>query len=101
METTIDTKSTITLFDRAHFSYKILFFDIVTTIGYALSPVMNKSLRAALVKICTISEGDSFLDHIITSDETWCHHYELESKRQSMEWRHVNSPSKKKFKVLP
>ena len=47
------------------------------------------------------SEGDSFLDRIITGDETWCHHYEPESKRQSMEWRHVNSPSKKKFKTLP
>jgi len=33
------------------------------------------------------AEGDSFLDCIITSDETWCHHYEPESKRQSMEWR--------------
>jgi len=32
------------------------------------------------------AEGDSFLDRIITSDETWCHHYEPESKRQSMEW---------------
>ena len=63
---------------------------------------MNKSLRAALVKFCTISEGDSFLDRIITSDdETWCNHYEPESKRQSMEWRHANSPSKKKFKMLP
>ena len=46
-------------------------------------------------------EGDSFLDRIITGDETWCHHYEPESKRQSMEWRHANSPSKKKFKTLP
>jgi hypothetical protein len=26
------------------------------------------------------SEGDSFLDRIITGDETWCHHYEPESK---------------------
>jgi len=26
-------------------------------------------------------EGDSFLDHIITGDETWCHHYKLESKQ--------------------
>ena len=33
------------------------------------------------------AEGDSFLDRIITGDETWCHHYEPESKRQSMEWR--------------
>jgi histone-lysine N-methyltransferase SETMAR len=47
------------------------------------------------------AEGDSFLDRIITGDETWSHHYEPESKRQSMEWRHVNSPSKKKFKTLP
>ena len=35
------------------------------------------------------------LDRIITGDETWCHHYELESKLKSLEWRHVNSPSKK------
>jgi len=47
------------------------------------------------------AEGNSFLDRIITGDETWCHHYEPESKRQSMEWRHVNFPSKKKFKTLP
>jgi len=47
------------------------------------------------------AEGDSFLDRIITGDKTWCHHHEPESKRQSMDWRHVNSPSKKKFKTLP
>ena len=47
------------------------------------------------------AEDDSFLDRIITGDETWCHHYEPESKRQSMEWWHVNSPLKKKFKTLP
>ena len=33
--------------------------------------------------------------------EMWCHHYEQESKQQSMERQHVNSPSKKKFKTLP
>jgi len=31
------------------------------------------------------AEGDSFLDRIITGDETWCHHYEPESKWQSIE----------------
>ena len=46
-------------------------------------------------------EGDSVLDGIITGDETWCHYYEPESKRQSMEWPNVNSPSKKKFQTLP
>jgi histone-lysine N-methyltransferase SETMAR len=44
------------------------------------------------------ADGDSFLDRIITGDETWCHHYKPELKTQSMEWRHVNFPSKKKFK---
>ena len=46
------------------------------------------------------AEGDSFVDRIITGDETWCHHYEPDTKRQSTEWQHVNSPSKKKFKTL-
>ena len=34
------------------------------------------------------AEGDSFLDCIITDDEAQHHHYELESKQQSMEWQH-------------
>jgi len=29
----------------------------------------------------------------------WCHHWEQESNQQSMEWWHVNSPSKNKFKT--
>ena len=31
------------------------------------------------------AEGDSSLDCIVTSDKTWCHHYEPESKWQFME----------------
>jgi len=44
------------------------------------------------------AEGDSFLDHTITGDETWSHHYELERKQHSVEWWHVNSPSKTNLK---
>ena len=43
-------------------------------------------------------EGDAFLSRIVTTDETWVFHYESESKRRSMEWKHVSSPVKKKFK---
>jgi len=32
------------------FSYKTLFFNTVTTISYAFSPAVNKSLHAALLK---------------------------------------------------
>jgi histone-lysine N-methyltransferase SETMAR len=45
------------------------------------------------------SLSDDFLDNIVTGDETWVHHYEPKSKRQSMEWLHKNSPTKKKFKT--
>ena len=41
-------------------------------------------------------EGDVFLSRIVTTD--WVFHYEPESKRRSMEWKHVSSPVKKKFK---
>jgi hypothetical protein len=40
-----------------------------------------------------------FLDHIVTGDETWVSHFTPESKRQSLEWHHPQSPSKpRKFK---
>jgi len=46
-------------------------------------------------------EGDNFLQHIVTGDETLIHHYEPESKRQSMQWKHPSSPTAKKFKTQP
>jgi hypothetical protein len=42
--------------------------------------------------------GESFLAQIVTGDETWIHHFELESKRQSLEWHHPTS-RRKEFKV--
>jgi len=60
--------------------YKPLFFDVVTTIGYALPPVMNKSLHAALVKICTSGGGllfhssyDSFVARKMVSTQSIFH----------------------------
>jgi hypothetical protein len=53
MKTTTDTESKITQINRARFSYLQLFFHIITTIRDALLPAMNKSLYAALVKVCT------------------------------------------------
>jgi histone-lysine N-methyltransferase SETMAR len=44
-------------------------------------------------------DGDKFLDHIVTGDETWVSHFTPESKRRSIEWHHPRSPSKPmKFK---
>ncbi|GFO14144.1 histone-lysine N-methyltransferase SETMAR-like protein [Plakobranchus ocellatus] len=46
------------------------------------------------------AEGEAFLQHILTGDESWVHHYDPECKAQSMEYRHKNSPSPRKFKGL-
>ena len=47
------------------------------------------------------AEGEVFLSRIVTGDETWAHHYELEMKRQSVEWHHPQSPRKKELKTTP
>jgi len=46
-------------------------------------------------------EDPSILVRILTADKTWVHHYDPDSKRQSMEWKHPSSPAKKKFKRQP
>ena len=36
---------------------------------------------------------------LVTMDETWLYHYDPETKRQTMECRHSDSPRPKKFRV--
>jgi [histone H3]-lysine36 N-dimethyltransferase SETMAR len=43
---------------------------------------------------------EQLLNSIVTGDETWVFHFTPESKQQSREWRHTNSPKPKKFKQL-
>jgi hypothetical protein len=33
-----------------------------------------------------------FIYRIVTQDETWVHHFNPESKKQSMQWKHPDSP---------
>ncbi|BFZ13665.1 hypothetical protein BsWGS_16704 [Bradybaena similaris] len=61
----------------------------------------HKQRRVELSQQCLSryeKDGDEFLKKVVTCDETWVCQYEPESKRQSMEWKHVGSPVKKKFK---
>jgi hypothetical protein len=48
---------------------------------------------------CYGAACDHFLEIIVTGDESWTHHYEPESKHQTMDWKHLHSPTKKKFKT--
>jgi hypothetical protein len=43
-----------------------------------------------------LAEGNNFLDRVITGDESWCFQYNLETKRQSMQWKTSASPRPKK-----
>jgi hypothetical protein len=49
---------------------------------------------------CYEADDESLFSRIVTADETWIHHFELETKRRSLEWHHPTS-RRKKFKVAP
>ena len=61
--------------------------------------------KTVRVQICTelqqrlSDEGDSFLNKVITCDETWFHFFEPENKQQSSMWKHTWSPSPVKARL--
>ena len=44
-------------------------------------------------------DPNNFLSHLVTMDETWLHHYDLETKQEAIDWRHSGSPHPQKFRV--
>lgn len=47
-------------------------------------------------------EADAeFLTRIVTGDETWVHHWDPETKLESMQWIHKGSPPPKKARTQP
>uniref|UniRef100_A0A670Y7B2 Mos1 transposase HTH domain-containing protein n=1 Tax=Pseudonaja textilis TaxID=8673 RepID=A0A670Y7B2_PSETE len=56
---------------------------------------MSRCMAASLTFLYSYDkDGDSFLDRIVTRDKTWVKHVNGETKLQSMEWGHTNSPQK-------
>jgi len=43
---------------------------------------------------------DYFISRFVTVDKTWLHHFDPESKAQSMAWKHVISLAPRKFCVI-
>ncbi|XP_014285629.1 histone-lysine N-methyltransferase SETMAR-like [Halyomorpha halys] len=41
-----------------------------------------------------------FLRRFVTTDETWVHYYTPETKPQSKQWKHAESPPSKKAKAV-
>jgi hypothetical protein len=54
--------------------------------------------KSSLVASLTNFAPRQILERIVTADETWVHHYELESKAQSVAWKRPASPVAKSFK---
>lgn len=52
----------------------------------------------AFLNLCG-EDKDDVLNRIVTGDETWVHHYEPESKQDSMQWHRKGAAPPKKFKV--
>ena len=50
-----------------------------------------------LVELYEANEAD-FTARLVTGDETWIHHWDPESKQESMQWKHRDSPPPKKFR---
>jgi hypothetical protein len=44
-------------------------------------------------------DGDEFLNHIATGDETWVTFVNVETKKQSKQWMYAHSPNKPKTNV--
>ena len=64
--------------------------------------LLTEEQQAVRVQVCQEmlsrfgSQGEDFLDSIVTVDESWMHHFEPETKLQSSVWKHTDSPPPKK-----
>ena len=44
---------------------------------------------------------EEFHTRLVTGDETWLHHWNPDTKKESMQWKHPGSPPPKKFRTQP
>jgi hypothetical protein len=63
--------------------------------------IPSEKKKRFLVASLTSFAPRQFLERIVTVDETWLHHYEPESKAQSVAWKWPTSPVAMKFKSQP
>jgi hypothetical protein len=82
----------------------ILLFNVILLDSNAPVPAFHKFFNSVRKKFSFLVASVAnfatrqFLERIVTADETWVHHYEPESKAQSVAWKRPISPVDKKFK---
>jgi len=69
----------------------------------SLTPFQKRErIECSRMNLEMCQEGESkFFKRLITQDETWVYHYDPETKAQSMQWKHLDSPPPKKARVQP
>ncbi|GFW93092.1 hypothetical protein TNCV_3888331 [Trichonephila clavipes] len=76
-------------------------YDFVSIIYYTIRGLLCEMETPVLVKgqqrHSDRDDGGDFLQHMV-EDETWCHHFQLEWKSVSLQWKHPDSPRSNKFK---
>ena len=60
----------------------------------------RKESSLELLKIYN-EDPANFHSRLVTGDETWIHHWDPESKLESMQWKHPGSPLPRKFHTRP
>jgi hypothetical protein len=53
-----------------------------------------------LLEMCDRNEDD-FFSRLVTTDESWIHQYDPETKESSKQWKHLESLPPKKAKTQP
>jgi len=67
--------------------------------------MLSDKQKLICIDVCTYllcglqAQPQTFFDRIIKHDESWVHHFDPETKWQSMVSRNVSSLTSKKFKV--
>jgi hypothetical protein len=61
----------------------------------------RKRVEVCQQNVTLVEQNPDFLSSIITCDESWIRHYDLESNQQSSVWKHKDSPAPKKFRTAP
>lgn len=60
-----------------------------------------RRLEISQSHLATLEKDSDFLAQIVTGDETWVHHWDPETKTESMQWVHKGSPPPKKARTQP
>jgi histone-lysine N-methyltransferase SETMAR len=89
------------LSEYCHEIITIQFWFYIDLSKFLLSPFDKQRRVETSQQFLELCEGqeEEIIQRIVTGDETWIHHYDPESKQESMQWKHKGSPSPKKFKV--